>query len=87
METRRISTGAALVFSCLAPAALARDWLHNPSADTAPYTAMLAKPFVNYGTRAQVRIIRPDGVYLLGQDYYRYGIDSPGNSDRKTSDD
>jgi hypothetical protein len=40
--------------------------------------ATLAVPFVNYGMRAQVRIIRPDGVYQIGEDYYRYGTEGPG---------
>jgi hypothetical protein len=49
--------------------------------------ATLAVPFVNYGTRAQVRIIRPDGVYQLGEDYYRYGTEGPGAEEHKAKED
>jgi hypothetical protein len=49
--------------------------------------ATLAVPFVNYGTRAQVRIIRPDGVYQLGEDYYRYGTEGPGTVEHDTKED
>ena len=52
-----------------------------------PHAATLAVPFVNYGMRAQVRIIRPDGVYELGEDYYRYGTEGPGDVDRDMKDD
>ena len=75
------ASAGAFVLSVLASSAVARDWLQNPSASTAPplpNVATLAVPFVNYGMRAQVRIIRPDGVYQIGEDYYRYGTEGPG---------
>ena len=75
---------------CLASSAVARDWLHNPSPPAAlplPSVATLAVPFVNYGLRAQVRIIRPDGVYELGEDYYRYGTEGPGAVEHDTKED
>ena len=84
-----VSAGA-LVLSCLASSAMARDWLHNPSSPAAPplpSVATLAVPFVNYGTRAQVRIIRPDGVYELGEDYYRYGTEGPGAVEHDAKED
>jgi hypothetical protein len=49
--------------------------------------ATLAAPFVNYGMRAQVRIIRPDGVYELGEDYYRYGTEGPGAVEHDAKED
>ena len=69
---------------------MARDWLQNPSPSAAlplPNVATLSVPFVNYGTRAQVRIIRPDGVYQLGEDYYRYGTEGPGAVEHDTKED
>ena len=79
-----------LVLSCLASSAVARDWLQNPSPPAAlplPNVATLAAPFVNYGMRAQVRIIRPDGVYELGEDYYRYGTEGPGAIEHDAKED
>ena len=76
--------------SVLASSAVARDWLHNPGASRGlplPNVATLAVPFVNYGLRAQVRIIRPDGVYELGEDYYRYGTEGPGAVEQETKED
>jgi hypothetical protein len=49
--------------------------------------ATLAVPFVNYGMRAQVRIIRPEGVYELGEDYYRYGTEGPAAGEHDAKDD
>jgi len=49
--------------------------------------ATLAVPFVNYGMRAQVRIIRPDGVYEVGEDYYRYGTEGPGTVEHDAKED
>jgi hypothetical protein len=75
---------------CLASSAVARDWLHTPGASAAlplPNVATLAAPFVNYGLRANVRIIRPDGVYELGEDYYRYGTEGPGAVEQETKED
>ena len=80
----------AFVLSCLASSAVARDWLQNPSPSAAlplPSVATLAVPFVNYGMRAQVRIIRPDGVYQLGEDYYRYGTEGPGAVEHDAKED
>jgi hypothetical protein len=80
----------ALVLSCLASSAVARDWLQNPSPPAAlplPNVATLAVPFVNYGMRAQVRIIRPDGVYQIGEDYYRYGTEGPGAVEHDAKED
>jgi hypothetical protein len=89
MKTKTISAVAAAFVPCVASSAMARDWLHNPDANAPlalPSAATLA-PYVNYGTRAQVRIIRPDGVYLLGNDYYQYGTEGPGVADREKKDD
>ena len=64
---------------------------HNPSANadpwSLPHAATLAVPFVNYGMRAQVRIIRPGRRLRLGEDYYRYGTEGPGDVDRDMKDD
>ena len=91
MKSKSVPAGAgAFVLGCLASTAMARDWLPNPSANATlglPHAAALAVPFVNYGMRAQVRIIRPDGVYVLGEDYYRYGTEGPGDVDRDMKDD
>jgi hypothetical protein len=92
MKTKTISAIAAVfVISCLASSATARDWLPKPDSNAhaaaVPYATRSADPYVNYGTRAQVRIIRPDGVYLLGNDYYQYGTEGPGVADREMKDD
>ena len=84
------ASAGALVLSCLAWSAVARDWLHDqslPAPLPLPHAAQLAVPYVNYGMRAQVRIIRPDGVYQLGEDYYRYGIEGPSQADPEKKDD
>jgi hypothetical protein len=93
MKTRTISVVAAVfVPSCLASTfAAARDWLHEPErnapAAAVPHAMAIASPYVNYGTRAQVRIIRPDGVYQLGSDYYQYGTEGPGVTEQDHKDD
>ncbi len=91
MKSNSVPAGAGVfVLSCLASSALARDWLQNPNPPAAlplPNMATLAVPFVNYGMRAQVRIIRPDGVYRVGEDYYRYGTEGPGTVEHDAKDD
>jgi len=84
------ASAGALVLSCLASSAVARDWLHDPILPAPlplPQAAQIAAPYVNYGMRAQVRIIRPDGVYQLGEDYYRYGTEGPGTVDHDMKED
>ena len=66
MKSKSVPAGAgAFVARLPCLGSVARDWLHNPSPNATarplPNAATLAVPFVNYGTRAQVRIIRPDG--------------------------
>jgi hypothetical protein len=91
MKSNSVPASAGVfVLSCLASSAVARDWLQNPSPPAAPplpNVATLAVPFVNYGLRAQVRIIRPDGVYQVGEDYYRYGIEGPGAPEHDAKED
>jgi hypothetical protein len=45
------------------------------------------EPEVNYGTRARVRTIHPDGGYSIRNEYWGHGNSGEGDVDREMTDD
>jgi hypothetical protein len=82
----------AFVLICLASAtsALARNWLTNEP-DVPPAIsedrAVLKDSAFNYGSRARVRIYRPDGVYDIRNGNYERVPWGHGDGDTETRDD
>jgi hypothetical protein len=93
MKSNSVPAGAgALVLICLASAtsALARNWLTNEP-DVPPAIsedgAVLKDSAFNYGSRARVRIYRPDGVYDIRNGRYERVPWGHGDVDTDTLDD
>ena len=79
-----------LAFEASATTAFARNWLTNEPDVTpaiAADTAMLKDSAINYGSRARVRIYRPDGVYDLRNGRYERVPWGHGDVDTETLDD
>lgn len=91
MNTNTVSAIAiVLAFEASATTALARNWLTSePDATPAitADTAMLKDSAFNYGSRARVRIYRPDGVYDLRNGYYELSPSGFVDADAETPDD
>jgi hypothetical protein len=91
MNTNTVSAIAfVLAFEASATAALARNGLTNEP-DVAPAitadTAVLKDPAFNYGSRARVRLYRPDGVYDLRNGSYELSPSGFVDADAETLDD
>ena len=82
----------AFVLICLASAttALARNWLTSepdvPPAISEDRSVLKDSAF-NYGSRARVRIYRPDGVYDIRNGNYERVPWGHGDGDTETRDD
>ena len=86
-----IKTGLATV-SLLAtsnfPSLAERDWLAPPPAAEQQTAADLLKvpdTSIDYGSRARVRVFRPEGIYDLRNG--RYELSPSGVGDAETADD
>ena len=91
MKTNTVSSiVTVLALGASATTALARSWLTNepdvmPGA--ASDTPTLRDSSINYGSRARVRIYRPDGVYDLRNGHYERVPWGHGDVDSETLDD
>jgi hypothetical protein len=88
-----IKTGLAtiglLAMSAL-PSLAERDWLAPAPGGQSPAAVPVLKfsdTTIDYGSRAQVRIFRPDGIYELRNGRYELSPSGFGEADTDTADD
>ena len=90
MNTNTIFAVATLLaLGCFGTAALARNWLTNePDATSVPPSdaSTLRDSSINYGTRARVRIYRPDGEYEIRNGNYERSPSGQDDIDADTKD-
>lgn len=83
-----LATVSLLAMSSL-PSLAQRDWIAPP--DTQPPAAAPALKFsdttIDYGSRARVRLYRPDGIYELRNGQYELSPSGFGGVDTEISDD
>jgi hypothetical protein len=83
-----LAVATVLALGCFGTAALARNWLTNEPDASVPTSEpqMLDDSSINYGTRAHVRIYRPDGEYDLRNGKYERRRSGQGDLDTETTD-
>ncbi|MFA6139932.1 MAG: hypothetical protein WC684_04345 [Hyphomicrobium sp.] len=91
MKTNTVSSiVTVLALGTTATTTLERNWLANEP-DVTPGTpsdsSMLNDSSINYGSRARVRIYRPDGVFDIRNGYYERVPWGDGDVDTDTLDD
>lgn len=79
-----------LISLASATTALARNWLASEP-DTAPVigsgTSALKDSSIDYGSRVQVRIYRPDGIYEIRDGLYHLSPSGFDDADSERADD
>jgi len=90
MHTRTIFAVATLLaVGSFGTAAFGRNWLTNePDATAGPASEApaLEDSSINYGTRARVRIYRPDGEFDIRNGKYERRRSGQGDLDTETKD-
>ena len=84
-----VAFAIALTLGCFGTEAQARNWLTNePDAIPPPFsdTSRPTDLTINYGTRARVRLYRPDGEYEIRNGKYERAPSGQGNADAETKD-
>ena len=91
MKTTTVSSiVTVLALGASATTALERNWLTNEpdvTSGTPSDPSMLKEFSINYGSRARVRIYRPDGVFDIRNGYYERVPWGDGDVDTDTLDD
>jgi hypothetical protein len=79
----------AFALGCFGTEAQARNWLTNEPDATSPPFSDTSTPTdftINFGTRARVRLYRPDGEYEIRNGRYERAPSSQGDVDTETKD-
>ena len=90
MDSKTIFAAATvLALGASATTALARSWLTNEPDMTSVTAAGASKPtdfWIDYGSRARVRVYRPDGVYDIREDGYEFPATLDGGESQTDGD-